>query len=128
VIGRDRYQPLEDGDQLGGEPPGLTVVAAPLHHSVPHRAEVQFRAVASQACQYRLQRGVVIRKVTPLVDQRRAAGAGEAQTTPRNADPLDLAREKPRFFPARLVQDKLEAGRAGVDRENPLGDLIEHHR
>ena len=99
-----------------------------MHHPVPHRVEVQVWAVASQPRQHRLQRGTVIRKVAPLVDQGRAVGVREAQSTPGNADPLDLARENPRLFPARLVQGNLQAGRAGVDRENLPGGLVGHRR
>ena len=128
VIGRDRYQFSEGGDQLGGDPLRFTVVDATVDHPVPHRVEVQLRSEASQARQRRPERGTVIREVAPLVDQGRAVGVGEAESPLGDADPLDLAREDARLFPTPLVKGDLQAGRAGVDRQDLPGGLVGHRR
>lgn len=101
---------------------------ASMHHPVPHRAGLQVWAVSFQPCQQRLQRGGMIRKVIPLVDQRRAVGVRDMQTSLGNADSLDLPGEQPRFPPAHLIESNLKTGRAGVDGEYPLDGLIKHRR
>ena len=68
-----------------------------------------------------------------MVDGRPLSGDADAAKGKLGLVPQDLAlyddlsaQENPRFFPLHLIKRNLEAGRAGVDRENPLDGLTGH--
>ena len=128
VIGRDRYQFSEGGDQLGGDPLGLAVVDTTVNHPMPHRVKVQLRAEASQARQHRPERGTVIRKVAPWsikVAPRASVRRNRPPGTPIRSTSPERIRVSSR--PA-SYKGHLQAGRAGVDRQNLPDGLVGHRR
>src|SRR5215204_4275101 len=122
MVGVDRHQCPEIGDQIGGDPLRLAVAVPAVDDPVPSRRQVvPVEPPISQPTHQGVERGGVIRQIIPALVEGLAAGVSEAQAAPTP----DSARLRPQLQGLRrvlpqAVQGGLQAGRTSVDRQQPL--------
>jgi len=120
MVGVDRHQCPEIGDQLGSNPWRLAVAVPAVDDPVPDcRQVVPVEPPISQPTQQGIERGDVVRQIIPALFEGFAAGVREAQTAAPAPDPARLRpqlRGLRRVLP-QAVQGGLQAGRTGVDRQ-----------
>src|SRR5215208_4264186 len=122
VVWIDRHQCPEIGDQLWGDPLRLAVAVPTVDNPVSDRRQiVPVEPPISQPTHEGVERGGVIRQIIPNLVEGLAAGVSEAQAAALAPDPARLSpqlRGLRRFLP-QAVQGGLQAGRTGVDRQQP---------
>src|SRR3954466_11885118 len=93
---------------------------------MPNRVERRAGALALEPGKQCVQRGLVVGQITVLVEQRRAVLVGDLQQPLGVANALRVGCKQQRLGHTQRVHASLQAGRAGINRQDTTGKRVSH--